>query len=515
MSERRLFLIGVLLAAGLYLTTASGLITWSHFGEDGPELEGAARTLGIPHPPGYPLFTLLGRALAIVLPLPWSAVNALTFLGALVAVGATGVLTMRVLTRAGVLHPWVGGLAALVFLAVSSTWWKQASIGEVYTLHLAIIAIGFLLVRGSKRDVLVAAYVFGLGLAHHPLCLPAALLALAYVLARRQRLRLLHAGALILPLTLYGILFVRSHWQPAFDWGEPRSLDRLWWVMSGAPYHQNVLRNGWQVVFAAWGHALAHAPVSALGWGGAPWALVGVVYLFRRARLELLFFGVLYVGSCLVATAYEIPDPAAYFLPAVLALAVLAGAGVSGAWEWVRRCDQKRVQTAFCAAGLGALAATWVLLVRTGAEAAQSARDTSAYDYACAGVDVLEPNALVLSRGDGRTFSLWYGSAVRTPRPDVAVVYESLLDWPWYQRYLAERHPDVLIPPRAPEAVRRYLFLSANLARRPVYLTEVPPDVAARFELQVAGPLARLREPATAGASSERTDTDRPPRPRS
>ncbi|HET9234522.1 MAG TPA: DUF2723 domain-containing protein, partial [Candidatus Eisenbacteria bacterium] len=209
MTERRLFLLGIALAGALYLTTASGVVTWSHYGEDGPELEGAARTLGIAHPPGYPLFTSAARLIGLIVPVPWSAVNALTLLAALVAVGATGVLTRRVLERAGVDRPWLGAIATMTFFAVSPSWWKQASIGEVYTLHMAIVVTGFLLlVRGSARDVLLAAYVFGLGVAHHPLTLPALGVALAYLLARRQRLRLLHLAVLCLPLTLYAVLFV-------------------------------------------------------------------------------------------------------------------------------------------------------------------------------------------------------------------------------------------------------------------------------------------------------------------
>ena len=514
MTERRLFLLGVALAAALYCTTASGLVTWAHYGEDGPELEGAARTLGVAHPPGYPLFTIVARLVGVIVPVPWSAVNALTLFAALVAVGATGVLTARVLRRAGVERPWIGATAAMIFFSVSASWWKQASIGEVYTLHMAIVVTGFLLlVRGSARDVLLAAYVFGLGLAHHPLTLPAVLVALAYVLARRQPIRVLHLVLFLLPLTLYGVLLLRSRLEPPFDWGEPRSLEQLWWVVSGAPYHQNLFRDGWHSVLGAWGHALTHLPWSALGWGGVPWVAAGTWLLIRTARREFVLFTLLYVGSCLVATAYEIPDPAAYFLPAVLSVAVLAGAGVAWTWQWIEQRPHVRFRWALASAICGALAGTLALQVRTGSESARTAREPSGYDYALLGTSVLEPNAVVLSRGDGRTFSLWYGCSVLNERPDVAVVYESLLDWPWYRASLAERQPELLIPPRAPEAVRRRLFLSANLARRPVYVTEVRPDVAAQFDLAPAGPLMRVSEKVTVEASNERTGTDPLPRP--
>ena len=119
MTERRLFFLLIAVALALYLPTASGLVTWSHFGEDGPELEGAARTLGIAHPPGYPLFILGAHVLGTFLPPPASAVNLLTLLAAAVAVGAVGILTIRMLERAGFRNAWPGALAAALFFAVS------------------------------------------------------------------------------------------------------------------------------------------------------------------------------------------------------------------------------------------------------------------------------------------------------------------------------------------------------------------------------------------------------------
>jgi transmembrane protein TMEM260 (protein O-mannosyltransferase) len=514
MTERRVFWLGFAFALGLYLCTASGLITWAHFGEDGPELEGAARTLGIAHPPGYPLFTLLAHVLGFVVPRPWSAINVLTLLAAATAVGSAGLLILRMARHSGRPHATASALAGMGLFAVSPTWWSQASIGEVYTLHLAIITLGFALLAGKEpRDLLLAAYVFGLGLAHHPLTLPALLVALVYVIVGRRAVNVRHVVLLLLPLSLYLVLFLRAKWNPVFDWGDPRVPARLWWMMSGAQYHQNLLREGWQVALGAWVHALSLTSVTQLGWVGTTLVTVGAITLFRTARPELLWLSLLFVGSCFVGSAYDIPDPAAYFLPAVLALIVLAGMGFGEAWRACERMSVPRKRLVAQASCAGILAAGVLVVAKEGSMRATLARDTSAYDYALSGTETLEKNAIVLSRGDGRTFSLWYGSTVLRSRPDVVVVYESLLDWPWYRKHLAARYPDLLIPPRAPEAMRRYLFIDANLARRPVYVTEVPPDLA-RYDLVLAGPLFRVLGPVTARASNERTDTDPPPTPR-
>jgi hypothetical protein len=283
-------------------------------------------------------------------------------------------------------------------------------------------------------------------------------------------------------------------------------------MMSGAQYHQNLLREGWSVALGAWMHALRTTPVTQLGWIGTGLACIGTITLGKTAWRELLTLVLLYVGSCFVGCAYDIPDPAAYFLPAILALVVIAGVGFGEVWRWCRGVSLTRARVAVHAAVLGVLAASLLVLGKPGAQTAKEARDASAFDYALAGTDVLEKGAIVLSRGDGRTFSLWYG-AVLNARPDIVVVYESLLDWPWYREHLAARYPDLVIPPRAPEIMRRYLFIAANLAHHPVYVTEVPPDLA-RFDVAPAGPLYRVLGPVTARASNETKGTGPLPTPR-
>ena len=49
------------LAMLVYLFTIAPDLTWANYGGDGGELITASVTLGIPHPPGYPLYLLAGK----------------------------------------------------------------------------------------------------------------------------------------------------------------------------------------------------------------------------------------------------------------------------------------------------------------------------------------------------------------------------------------------------------------------------------------------------------------------
>ncbi|HEU4726164.1 MAG TPA: DUF2723 domain-containing protein, partial [Candidatus Eisenbacteria bacterium] len=164
---------------------------------DSGELLLAADSLGVPHPPGYPLWTLLARAAAAI-PAGTLAlrVNALSALLAAVAVGLLYLVARRF--GAGRL----GAASASALFAVSIPLWRVAVEAEVY--GLAAIAFLVLLLaarnaraagtRGARADALfglAAGFAF---LAHQTLAAPALVLA-AWVLRRGFAWRRVARGA--------------------------------------------------------------------------------------------------------------------------------------------------------------------------------------------------------------------------------------------------------------------------------------------------------------------------------
>ncbi len=142
--------------------------------------------LGVPHPPGAPLYTLLGRLFSMMTFLGDEIALRVNFLSVLS--GAITVLFVY-LCVVRLLSTWldrenaqekiailVGGTVAALSVAFSTSFWGNASEAEVYGLSMCITVIAYWLALRwddghknpiSDRQLLLIAYLFGLGAGVH------------------------------------------------------------------------------------------------------------------------------------------------------------------------------------------------------------------------------------------------------------------------------------------------------------------------------------------------------------
>src|SRR5207302_1906713 len=137
--------------------------------------------LGIPHPTGYPLYTLLGKLWSL-LPVGDIAYR-INLSSAVYLAAATGLVAALAWHLAGMLVPAeegpgaAAGRALAAFLgaglfAVAGTVWAQALVARSYALNALLVAgcLGALLLwweRGTRGPFLAAALLIGLSFAHH------------------------------------------------------------------------------------------------------------------------------------------------------------------------------------------------------------------------------------------------------------------------------------------------------------------------------------------------------------
>jgi hypothetical protein len=228
-------LVGCGVLALYILTLAPTTAMW-----DASEYITAAYTLGIPHPPGNPLFVLLGRVASLV-----PAGSVALRINALAAVCSAASAALWYLVAERVLVAWasprwtriLASVMAAVLGATAFTVWNQSVVNEkVYTVSLAFFAVvSWLTVRWcdepdgrpADRLLVLIAYLIGLGYTNHPAGLLVGPAVAVAILVRKPRTllrwRLVAAGviAMAVGLTPFALEPIRAAWHPVMNEGEP------------------------------------------------------------------------------------------------------------------------------------------------------------------------------------------------------------------------------------------------------------------------------------------------------
>ena len=184
-AERPPYLLALLatlaVLAGYVFTLAPTVTFW-----DAGEFIASAHILGVPHPPGTPLFVLMGRVADMVLPFQHTAIktNLMTAVFSACAAGFLFLFVYQALARgaagmdeAGAKVFRVGGaFAATLISAFVFTGWQNSIETEVYMVAMFAIALIAWLCwmwrrdRGTKRGahiLLLLVYVLGTALSNH------------------------------------------------------------------------------------------------------------------------------------------------------------------------------------------------------------------------------------------------------------------------------------------------------------------------------------------------------------
>ncbi len=189
--------IGLVVLLGYVATLAPTVTFW-----DAGEFIAAMKVLGIPHPPGTPLFVLVGHVWALLVPVGEYAFRT-NLLSAVFASGAAACFFLVVhesLRRwaAGLDEPvarmlvYGGGFAAAILSAFAFTVWQNANETEVYgiaTFTIAAVSWLCFVWRARRADprasrlLLLILYLAGLSIGNHLLALLAGPAVLAFLVA--------------------------------------------------------------------------------------------------------------------------------------------------------------------------------------------------------------------------------------------------------------------------------------------------------------------------------------------
>ena len=422
------------LATGLvvllvYLATLAPGLTWAHDGGDGGDLISAAYHLGVPHPPGYPLYAALGY---LVAHFPLGAGDVALRFNVLSAVAAAGAVVLLVWAVARD-HGQPAGLLAGLTLALGPIYWSQAVIAEVYALNVLAVAVLVLLVLGRTPRWGWIGLIWGISWATHlssALLLP---LVLVRVVDGKTRLwpaaRGLGLGWLagVTPYLLLPLFAVAG---PPINWGNPTTPERWWWLVSGRLYSGFVFGlppDQWPVRFASLGRLV----LENLTVPGALLAAWGAAQLTSKDRMRVVGILGTMVAMAVYALGYNTTDSYVLLLPVLLLAAWLVGVGIK---------ELGNLGPGGRLLGWAALVIPLYLLI-TGWPEVSLAADHEATTFVEETMRAAPAQAILYTETDRHTFSLWYARLVAGKRPDVTIVDRALLGYGWYQAMLETQDP--------------------------------------------------------------------------
>ena len=453
--------------------------------------------LALAHSPGYPFHTLLGRIFCL-LPLGQPMFR-LTFGSAVM--GAASVALVYAIARGLFERPaddsivaqgaGEGGslpalFSALVFAFSYQHWFQSGGgKGSIYTLNTLLAGSTLLTLLKMrrpgwfKRGFFLASFFLGLALSVHWETQAVLLPAYAWFLFSAQnRVGILEIGRnllrpfdlwmilkrfalafdggtgwvrgaafLLLPLSTYLYLPLRSSLGPALNWFDPKTFGHFLTVVSRGNYAgvaggrslESIQRN----LARFWLHAQDQFGPEftflflALGVAGFAW-------LWRNRRMDavgLLLFG----GGVFGGVVFYTPSRAGYewtldnfFTPVFLMASLFMGAALAGFRRWILEKGFSRMIAATAAVGSLVLA---LLPLGLNYAAEDQSVYTVSYEEGLNLLKTVNRQGVILCNGDIDILPLWYLQIVRGKRPEVASFTTQLVGLKWYREDVTHRWP--------------------------------------------------------------------------
>lgn len=444
---------------------------------DSGELAAVQATLGIAHPTGYPLFTIVGY-LFLKIPLPFTIIfraNLLAALWCTVALFLFIKSTYLMLTNLeetntrkkgkskktlktdkgitdgeeksiGVIASVCGGIV----LAFSQTFWFLSTSVEVYSLQAFLFSLNiFLILRayystdGKIFNWLWAAFALALGFANHM----TTLLLLPFITIlffQKEKIKtasfkkIFFMLAVFIPVLVLFYLYLPlcASGNPQINWGNPINLENILRHVSGKQY-QVWLFTSLDAAEKQFKYFLTDFSTE-FAFAGMLVGILGIAAVYKISRtvfytlLATFFFAILY------SINYDIVDIDSYFLLAYMMFAFFAAFGFYNLIHYLTlRWNLK------AAVALSLLISLFPITLNFNGVNQSNVHTFG--DYTQTILNSTEPNSIIFSyQWDYFISSSYYFQLVENFRTDVTVIDKELLRRSWYYNQLKRNHPYVI-----------------------------------------------------------------------
>ena len=451
---------------------------------DSGELAAVQATLGIAHPTGYPLFTIVGYIFSLI-PLPFTKIFQLNLLAAIYCSAAVGVFIHTIklcfdnlslfvskqttqskeskikkkkkyksekkITQSEIsevtkiISAVFGGLA----LAFSNTFWFQSTSVEVYSLHLLLITIIILMLikayiisfRSDEiKPWLIFAVVLALGFTNHMttlLILPGT----AFIYFSRFKInqasvkRVLIMILIFLPILIiiYSYLPIRAVQNPMINWGNPIDMEKILRHISGKQY-QVWLFSSMEAAKKQFVYFIEALPFEF--YLTLVVATVGLFFSYIKAKKLFLFLIITFLSTVLYSINYDIHDIDAYFLLAFVMISFFSAFGAVKLFM-MKGASQKVV--------MGILGIVLAIQFYFNFDKVSQSNVYTFEDYTKALIGSVSEDAIIFSyQWDFFISESYYYQFFENYRTDVKIVDKELLRRSWYYNQLNSYDPSLL-----------------------------------------------------------------------
>ncbi|MFC1746422.1 DUF2723 domain-containing protein [Candidatus Riflebacteria bacterium] len=509
---------------GLYLNTLARDITWS----DSGDFITSAYTLGVPHPTGYPLYTILAK-LFTFLPLQ-SIAWRVSFMTAFFSAMAILFLYLAFIEIRQC--PFFAAASVLTLASGPGLWGTSIST-EVYTLNLFFVSFYhwflFKFILGKKPVEMAAktpilSFILGLGFTHHGSILfliPTHLLLCFFLLGRDipQKWKILGRNfvAFLFPFCLYLYLPIASSFDPPMDWGNTETLANFKAHVSARQYRYRMFRSSYTKMWKKFNRDFI--PTANFTLIGNFFILLGIawsVYLaytgFNLYFAPVLSFLLLLLSNCLYTMNYDIPDAAVYYLPAYASLAFFLFLGLEASFSglkstWEISLKEQKLQLNLLCYLLYFLPFLIPLYnVNKNYKRLDTSRWKEGINFVTETFKVLPPNSTILSRFDGRSFALLYYRYCYKTDSRVDFIFEPLLANSWYYPTLKKWLKHTKVPWEVAQSwpninIQSVIekIIALNYQKVPIYMAEFNALIFDQYHLQDSGfieiPIFKIMKP--------------------
>jgi len=493
--------VSALLLFFILLTT----VPPSVYHADSGETITASYTLGIQHPPGYPLFTLIGKLFCF---LPIGDVCFRVYLLSLFLAMVDFLLIyvifsklLRIMNFTGY-SPLLPVFPSAVFMA-GYTIWEQAIIAKggiyilniLFTLVLTLVLISLYEGRNHRHRLTMFymfCFLFGLSLGNHHMSQLIMLPGYIFLLYKSGFFKSIKTNnyfiafsLFLISILIYIYLPIRAR-QAYLNWGDPSTFKSFFQTLTRWEYSHGEITRSFLSSLRQAGKFFS-ASIGEYAVVGVVFIIAGAFILFKKEKA--LFIYLMYIPAVFLAvtavylnlTADRLYIMETYITPVYVSLSLFLGFGILWIAVKISAIFKRRYIVEICCC-LAVLIPQLVF----GYPRLDKASYYYAYDYNLNMLLAVENNAILFATGDGIIFPMWYLRYVKHIRPDVTLVGTAVLPMRWVRDGIKKQNPDVALPAINTDNIGTEstgaiinAMIRLNFSRYPIYITYNPTEEGA------------------------------------